>query len=506
MMTGETSVTQGPADDVPDGGPAARPEAMPDEVRDTLRGLRRVVDMLMRHTPGEDDGDGPLLLTVLEEHLGRRPDGMAIVTEDVPEHRLVDVDIALAEIAGRDPDHRLLGMGGGDARHHLTLGDQLQHARGGQFGRIGQVDYVQRATGPGPSDHRNVVSLGLWIFRYAGEPVVVRQQSARPQFGRSTGGLDVLATSRDHADALVTEVRALMDERSVFRGQVVTFSGDPYGHELAGVTFVERPTLAREDVILPEGLLDRIAHHVTGIAEHREVLRTHGQHLKRGVLLYGPPGTGKTHTMRHLLSASPGTTAVLLSGGSLRFIQFAAKIARAHQPALVVLEDVDLIAEDRSMGMEAKPLLFEVLDALDGLDGDADVTFLLTTNRVADLERALTQRPGRVDLAAEIPLPDEAGRRQLLGLYAGGLFSAEARAAAAGRSVGTTASFAKELVRRAVLRAAIEGVDPGDSHLGAAVDDLLSDAEELTRSLLGVGERTVTVVSGHRPGPSAYPS
>jgi len=224
----------------------------------------------------------------------------------------------------------------------------------------------------------------------------VRQTAARPHFGRPEGGLDVLAADRAVAEALLVEVRALMDERSVFRGKVVTFSGDPYGRGIAGVTFVERPRLAETDVILPLGLLDRVSHHVLGIAEQRERLRAHGQHLKRGVLLYGPPGTGKTHTMRYLLSASPGTTAVLLSGGALQHIQAAAKVARAHQPAIVVLEDCDLIADDRSMGMGGpKPLLFEVLDALDGLDSDADVAFLLTTNRVADLERALAQRPGR---------------------------------------------------------------------------------------------------------------
>jgi len=34
-----------------------------------------------------------------------------------------------------------------------------------------------------------------------------------------------------------------------------------------------------------------------------------------------------------------------------------------------------------------------------------DVTFLLTTNRVDILERALAERPGRVDAAIEIAAP-----------------------------------------------------------------------------------------------------
>jgi len=92
-----------------------------------------------------------------------------------------------------------------------------------------------------------------------------------------------------------------------------------------------------------------------------------------------------------------------------------------------------------------------------------------------------------VDLAAEIPLPDAIARTRLVSLYGGGLFSAEALAAVATRAEGTTASFAKELVRRAVLGAAVAGVEPRDEHLLLAVQDLLSDAEALTRSLLGAG-------------------
>ncbi|HEY9496631.1 MAG TPA: AAA family ATPase, partial [Intrasporangium sp.] len=188
----------------------------------------------------------------------------------------------------------------------------------------------------------------------------------------------------------------------------------------------------------------------------------------------------------YLLSATPGTTAVLLSGGALQHIHAAAKIARAHQPAIVVLEDVDLVAEDRSLTMGPQPLLFEVLDALDGLDADADVAFLLTTNRIEDLEVALAQRPGRVDLAAQIPLPDLEGRLALLRLYGRHLFEDAALSGAAERAEGTTASFAKELVRRAVLAAALEETAPGDRHLTSALDELLSDSELLTRSLLGV--------------------
>lgn len=161
-------------------------------------------------------------------------------------------------------------------------------------------------------------------------------------------------------------------------------------------------------------------------------------------------------------------------------------MARALQPSIVVLEDCDLIAEDRSFGHGPQPLLFEVLDAMDGLDSDADVVFVLTTNRVDMLERALAERPGRVDLAVEIPLPAPAEHVDLVKLYARGMpFTPDAVWDAAARTEGTTASFARELIRRAVVAAALEGVPVADGHLATAVDGLMADGEALTRSLLG---------------------
>ncbi|MFI5952657.1 AAA family ATPase [Cryptosporangium sp. NPDC051539] len=120
------------------------------------------------------------------------------------------------------------------------------------------------------------------------------------------------------------------------------------------------------------------------------------------MLLHGPPGTGKTHTVRFLLGALPGLTVVLLAGPSIQYVSEAAQMAWAPLPALVVLEDCDLVAEDRDHYPGSQPLLFAVLEALDGLSDDAGVAFLLTTNRVDVLEPALAQRPGRVDLAIEV--------------------------------------------------------------------------------------------------------
>lgn len=365
---------------------------------------------------------------------------------------------------------------------------------------LGQVDYQNMAVGP--HAERSVVTFGVRLFSYGGTPVARMQRRASPRYGQDRGAVEVLCPDPQVVSGMLDELRDLALERSVVGGQIVTLSGSGYEASTEGMTFLERPALGRGDVILPGGTLDRIEAHVIGMAEHSDALRSAGQHLKRGVLLYGPPGTGKTHTVRYLLGATTGHTVVLLAGATLRFVGFAAQLARAMQPAIVVLEDCDLVAEDRGLHPGSKPLLFEVLDAMDGLAADADVTFLLTTNRVDALEHALSQRPGRVDLAVEVPLPDEAGRARLLRLYApAGVFSDDAMDAAARATQGATASFSPELIRRAVLTAALAGQDCGDRHLEAAVAALMSEAESLSRRLLGTGAPDDTP----HPGPAFVP-
>jgi hypothetical protein len=453
-----------------------------DQLRDSLA---RLVQRLAR----EDVSDkrGTPLLPVLDEHFGHPADDLPVVQESIVVHRFVDMDIALEEIASRDPGHRLVGIGGGDQRHHSSLSDLMAQAEWGRF-RQGQVDRLNQATGP--DSERATVSFGLHLFTYQDAPVAVLQRAANEQY-HAGGRIEVLAPTSELATALLTEVRELSLVRSVLRGQVISFSGNPYENSMKEITFVRRPDLPAERVILPPGTLDQVRAHVVGLAEHRDQLRRSGQHLKRGALLYGPPGTGKTHTVRHLVGAVSGTTVVLLSGTQMGYVAAAAQIARAHQPAIVVLEDCDLIAEDRDQhfGGGPSPLLFTLLDAMDGLDADADVVFLLTTNRAEALERALSQRPGRVDLAVEIPLPDEGARHQLIALYASEVdFSEAAIAAAATASAGTTASYAKELVRRAVLVAAMAGREPGDADLATATEQLQADGAALTRALLGSGD------------------
>ena len=96
-------------------------------------------------------------------------------------------------------------------------------------------------------------------------------------------------------------------------------------------------------------------------------------------------------------------------------------------------------------------LLNKLLNEMDGLKEEADILFILTTNRPEALERALASRPGRVDQAIEFPLPDEEGREKLVRLYARGVERADdVVRAIVRRTEKVSAAFIKELMRRSV--------------------------------------------------------
>jgi ATP-dependent 26S proteasome regulatory subunit len=298
--------------------------------------------------------------------------------------------------------------------------------------------------------------------------------------------VQALGVDAEAARRLLADIRTLMEELDVFRGQVITIEATRHGSRQ--VRFLERPQLAARDLVLPDGALHRIEQHVAGPTRHRDALLAHNRHMARGLLLWGPPGTGKTHTVRYLTGLLTEATVIILSGPSLGLVGAFGNLARRLTPSVVVLEDVDLVAQERTFGPGgSSPALFELMNEMSGLGEDADVAFVLTTNRPDVLEPALAARPGRIDLAVEIPLPDEEARRRLVALYAGGLeLDDDTVTDVVNRTNGATASFFRELFRKATLEAVQSSRDTVTTDdVTHALDELLHEAAALTRVLLG---------------------
>jgi ATP-dependent 26S proteasome regulatory subunit len=277
-----------------------------------------------------------------------------------------------------------------------------------------------------------------------------------------------------------------MRRQSVYRGKIVSLEATRDGG--VDVKFHHLPRVERDQIILPEGILERIERQTVRFSELKADLQRMGRHIKRGVLLYGPPGTGKTFTAMYLASRMPDRTILLLTGRTLGLIEQSCAMARLLQPATVILEDVDLVAEERTrQNMGCNAVLFELLNQMDGLSDDADVLFMLTTNRPDILEPALASRPGRIDQAIEVPLPDAACRGRLIDLYGRGLsLELGDRERLVSRTKGVSAAFIRELMRRAALFAADQGAAKvSDKHIDGALQELAVEGGDLTHSLLG---------------------
>ena len=335
------------------------------------------------------------------------------------------------------------------------------------------------------------VQSGLFLVKRGGEPLAVLMSGPAKEFHpMAQVSVQVMAPSRDVAETFLAGLRTAMRKRNVYRGHVLSLAETRMGS--MEIKFHRLPDVPRENIILPQGLLERIERQTVRFSELSEKLVAAGRHLKRGILLHGPPGTGKTLTAMYVARAIRNRTVLLLTGRGQGMIEQSCALARALQPSIVILEDVDLVAEERTRpgAACAGPLLFELLNQMDGLADDADVLFLLTTNRPDILEPALAARPGRVDQAIEIPLPDAQCRRRLFELYSDKLTLGKVNWETFVQSNrgGASAAFIREMMRKAALFAADESSDSvEDRHLDEAIHELVVEGGSLTQSLLGFG-------------------
>ena len=206
--------------------------------------------------------------------------------------------------------------------------------------------------------------------------------------------------------------------------------------------------------------------------KHPESFRRLGIRPAKGFLLYGPPGTGKTLLAKATAREAEANFIATKSSDLLSKWygeseqQIARLFARARQvaPTVIFIDELDSLVPARGGGL-GEPQVTErvvntILAEMDGLEELQSVVVIGATNRPNLIDPALL-RPGRFDELIYVTVPDEAGRRHILGIPTKGMPLADDvdLDLLAAKTERFTGADLEDLVRRAGLMALREHID-----------------------------------------------
>lgn len=150
----------------------------------------------------------------------------------------------------------------------------------------------------------------------------------------------------------------------------------------------------------------------------------------KGVLLHGPPGTGKTRLAQAVANESDAEFFTINGpeimgsayGESEKRLREVFEEAARVAPSIIFIDEIDSIAPKRTQvpGEAEKRLVAQLLTLMDGLEARANLVVIAATNRPDAIDEAL-RRPGRFDREIVIGVPDESGRREILGIHTRGM-------------------------------------------------------------------------------------
>jgi cell division protease FtsH len=439
----------------------------------------------------------------------------ALIQAHLTPLRFEDISIAERRFPFRmraDLQRTTDAMFGGEISVHRFVGVRKEYAMGGlSFSDclVGSDSNPAVAVPPeyeelqiGESEPCRVLKNGLWLLEKDGNRFAV-MLSPCGHYGQVTGmQIQIGAANTLEGNALgqsfFAKLEQAVSQAQSYRGKILSLeqSEHSYTGESAGIAVHKLRIVERNQVILPEATLSLLERNVINFVKNRSRLNQLGMATKKGILFYGPPGTGKTHTIHYLARALEGHTTLLISAEQVGLLGEYMTLARLLQPSIVVMEDVDLIARERTQMNSPceEALLNKLLNEMDGLKEAADILFILTTNRPEALEAALASRPGRVDQAIEFPVPDASGRHKLVALYAPNIgLAAEDVEELVRRTEGVSAAFIKELMRRTTqfaIERDVENPTIQRSDVDNALNEMLFLGGNLNLSILGANKTT----------------
>lgn len=180
--------------------------------------------------------------------------------------------------------------------------------------------------------------------------------------------------------------------------------------------------------------IDQLREMVELPLRHPELFQRLGVDPPKGVLLHGPPGTGKTLLARAVANESDAQFFHIAGpeimgsayGESEKKLRELFEQASQNAPSIIFIDEIDSIAPKRGQvsGEAEKRLVAQLLTLLDGIEPRQNLVVIAATNRPEALDEAL-RRPGRFDREIVVGVPDEHGRREILGIHTRGMPLAE---------------------------------------------------------------------------------
>lgn len=426
----------------------------------------------------------------LERLVGASPSAFRIAVQDFPDYRFVDVFRAVERFLD-GTDHEVL-----DSLHNEDLGTIL----GGRFhystGLQTEPPRVARPTGP--ADDVFLPSHRFWVTSSANRLIIRVHEQA---YGDTTK-LEVAAPTEALAESTVREIRELTQRFSIFRGCSLDVSFTPQIKDQFGeietrarirVDFKRTPPLAHEQLVLDPKTWPIVEHSLVSLMRNREQFQKVGVTLKRGLLLFGPPGTGKSLMCRYVGSLLPEVTTIYCAGTALHQIGSIFNLAKFFKPAIVVLEDVDLVFSGRDINVHASAL-GDLFDHVDVIADHEPIAMILTSNAIDRLEAALKDRPGRISQCIYFGPPTSELRRRCIVSFLGPHSSAHMDLeAVVGDTDGASQAFLKELVQRA-LQFAVEADQLENDRICPRTQDFRAALAEMR----AFDDKSVRVITGFR--------
>ncbi len=347
----------------------------------------------------------------------------------------------------------------------------------------------------------------VYLLKLDGKPYVVSINAVHSEFsayeedtviGTGSGAsLQLFAQTIDDARAIVNYLVKHAPQSSVYRGKLLHVSTPRDGLSRNTIRIHTRPSVEADRIILPDEIITTLDRIIAARLKHSEVLNRHGHSSKFGILLHGPPGTGKTLVSKYLIGNAENFTGIVLGDLDFESIRESFRLAAYLHPAIIVIEDVDLLAERREKNFNVTALQ-QLMNELDGLAPTCETIVVMSTNRPEALEPALASRPGRVSQAIEFPLPDQELREKLINLFCPNTDTTGVDInKIVNRTAGSSPAFLEELSKRAILFAAerspeVNGdlaanqlLELNDNDFDQAVHELVVFGGQMTKGILG---------------------